>query len=422
MPKYISCLFLSSSLFLFPLSASHAAGFYIQEQSVSGLGNAFSGSTTNIRDASTIYFNPAGMTRVEGTNINVGVHALLPRGEIENDGSTIDFGGGPVALTGDGGDPYELTLIPNLFTSHQVNNDTWIGFGVTAPWGIGNDYSDNWFARSDSIESSLQTLNFTLAFGHQLNDWMAIGAGFDAQYARAMLESITIGGPGVEGVSTLEGESWTFGANAGLLLTPFGEQTRFGLHYRSEMKHDINGSLSLDGLGVSDFYTDGFAELDLPDIATAGIAHDLNDQWTVMGQVTWFGWENFDNIRAFSDAGPQVQFVEQNYNNTIALSAGVEYHWSDDLTLRAGYQFDETPSVDDARTTRTPDGDRHWIAGGMTYAIDDKWSLDLSGAYIAIRDESINVTRAAPTSTATIRGNVDGADVFIGALGVNYKF
>src|SRR5690606_2389260 len=131
---------------------ARAAGFYIQESSVSGLGSAFSGSTTSLGDASTVYFNPAGMTKLESAQISIGAHLLIPEATLTDTGSTFDFNGpfpggiGPVGGN-DGGDPYGSKLVPNLFLAAPLADGLWAGIGVTAPYGLGSDYNDGWFGR-----------------------------------------------------------------------------------------------------------------------------------------------------------------------------------------------------------------------------------------------------------------------------------
>ena len=54
-------IFLTCMFFATPIAA-HAAGFALIEQNASGMGNAYAGGSAIAEDASTIYFNPAGMT------------------------------------------------------------------------------------------------------------------------------------------------------------------------------------------------------------------------------------------------------------------------------------------------------------------------------------------------------------------------
>ncbi len=142
--KKISPRFLMLACATLLSSQSFAAGFYIQEQSVSGLGNAFAGSTVAARDASIIYYNPAGMTYLDGRHGNVAVHFLAPISDVDDKGSDA-----PLALPNgeDSDNPYDISPVPNLHYSHQFNDNWWGGVAVTAPFGLSNEYDDGWFGR-----------------------------------------------------------------------------------------------------------------------------------------------------------------------------------------------------------------------------------------------------------------------------------
>ncbi len=61
--------------------AVSAAGFALIEQSASGVGNAFAGGSASAEDASTIFYNPAGMTHLPGRQVVLGVHGDRPQHE-----------------------------------------------------------------------------------------------------------------------------------------------------------------------------------------------------------------------------------------------------------------------------------------------------------------------------------------------------
>jgi len=411
MKKILSTLALATCL----SSNAMAAGFYIQEQSVSGLGNAFAGQTAIARDASIIYFNPAGMTYLEGRQGNIGVHFIAPYSDVDNTGTTVAIGG-----LEDSENPYGVSPVPNLFYSHQLDDKNWVGFGVTAPFGLSNEYDDDWFGRFDSISSELLTLNFQPSYAHKVNDKLSIGAGVDIQYVDAELKSARFLGAGAEGVSTLEGDDISFGYNVGMMyeVTP---ETTLGLHYRSQVNHKLDGKISLEGTGTAfDGTNPGKANLNLPEMASLGLSHDLDDQWTIMGGATWFGWSNYERITAITDAGVVSQDQAQGYKNSWAFNIGAEYDYSDDWTFRGGVQYDQTPTTDGFRSTRTPDGDRIWVAGGATYNINSKMALDMAATYINVGEEDINLTRSAP-GTSVIDAENNG-HVGIIAVGLNYKF
>jgi long-chain fatty acid transport protein len=421
--KILAASILSAAVLFAASQPTHAAGFYIQEQSVKGLGTAFAGSTTSIDDASTLYFNPAGMTKLEGAQANAGLHLLIPNGDLDDTGTVVPPGQ-PVG--GTSGNPYSLSPVPNLYGVMPLTDKVWGGIGVSAPFGLGNEYKDGWFGRYDSTESELKTINISPAVAFEATDWLSVGIGADLQYAEADLKSAIFVGAGAEGVSQLEGDDWSLGYNIGLQATPdFLPNTEFGIHYRSAMSHTLDGEINISGTGTpADSSRDGTADLNLPDIATFGVAHDITPKTRVMGQATWFGWNNFQDIDADTDIGADPAPVVQNYQTTWAFSVGAEHDLNDQWTVRAGYQYDETPTTDEFRTSRTPDGDRNWFSGGATYELNDKIDLDFAATYIVVGEETINVTRNTqvnPALASTVSADTSGS-VGIVAFGLNYKF
>lgn len=437
-PKsFVATLALCSALTAFANNDAQAAGFYIQEQSVAGLGSAFSGSTTSIDNASALYYNPAAITNLEGSNVQAGAHILAPHADLTNTGSTenIVLGGGAIT-GGDGGNPYSPTPVPNGYFSKQLNDRYWVGLGVSAPFGLANEYEHTWFGRYDSIKTELTVIDIQPTVAMKVTDNLSIGGGINLQHADAELTNAV--SDAVQGIGILKGDDWTIGYSIGAQYEPI-EGTVLGASYRSGISHTLEGKAIVQGTAVNDFSIDGEAALDLPDIATFGVSQDIGDKWTLMGQATWFGWKNFQDITTIAQeainttggggvinlvAGNQISSVVQNYDDTWAFSVGAEYEHSEDWTFRAGMQFDETPTNDQFRTSRTPDGDRTWLSGGFTHKVSDTIDFDLAGTYIWIDDEEINVTRNNSFSTATattVSADTEGS-VGIIAAGFSFKF
>ena len=410
-------LLLSASVGLLSIATlqnAQAAGFYIQEQSVKGLGYAFSGSSTSINDASTIYYNPAGMTRLDGAQMNGGAHLLKANADLNDNGSSNALG---APLGENPSNPYDAAVIPNLYGATPIlEGRAWIGFGISAPFGLANDYGETWFGRFDSTETELTTIDFQPSVAIKATEWLSLGLGVNVQYADAELKSVVRDAQ--EGISTLKENDISFGYTIGALAS-LCDGWDIGVNYRSGITHELDGTISLIGTAASDFNTSGTATLGLPDVATFGVGHDATEDLRLMAQATWFGWNNFQDITARNDAGATISQVVQNYQTTWAFAIGAEYELNEEWTLRGGYQYDETPTTDLFRTSRTPDGDRNWFSAGATYKLNDNLELDMAATYIDISEEKINVTRNS--GAATVRGTTDGS-VGIFALGVNYKF
>src|SRR5450759_4709410 len=134
-----------------------ASGFALIEQSGSGLGNAFAGGAASAEDASTIFYNPAGMSRLSGKQIVVAGSMIKPSAKFSDTGST------PAALqtanNGNGGDAGSWSLVPNAYFVMDVNPKTRVGLGINAPFGLQTQYDANWMGRFQAMKSKIQTTN-----------------------------------------------------------------------------------------------------------------------------------------------------------------------------------------------------------------------------------------------------------------------
>lgn len=426
-------------------TGAQAAGFYLQEQSVSGLGTAFAGAAADTPDASTVYYNPAGMTRLKQPEIYMGATLLLPRADFDNDGSTYTapaaLGGATSLLTGtDSGNPFDPAILPQMYGVLPVNEQIALGLGINAPFGLADDYDGDWVGRYNSTDSELKSISIQPTGAYKINNWLSIGAGVDIQYVYANLKSRipapTAGAPNSnnDGTLKLSGDDWSIGYNLGLQFYPT-DTTKIGLTYKTAVNHELEGDIDrlnpASGLlgGASGAFTTGpgTAKLSLPDIASLAISQQVDEKWTVLGSVNWYGWSAFDNIpvdsAALTGGGAETP---QNYDNSWGFAIGARYKLNDQWLLKGGFQYDQTPTTLPDRSTRVPDGDRMWFAGGFTYSMTPQIDLDVSGAYVDVSKERVDVVDSftyspGVTSTVNTQGDSSGG-VGILAAAIKYKF
>ncbi len=418
-----------------------AAGFYIQEQSATYQGLSFAGAAADPVDASTIYYNPAGMTYLDTPQLSTGASLIVPYARLRDEGSTAGTAATGFAQTSFSRDssstnPYDPTPVPHFFVAIPASEDKtwWLGFGVSAPFGLSNEYDNDFWGRYDSTQTSLSVIDYQPSIAWKPNNWLSVGGGLDYQRVEASLDNAipspaTAGGPtpATDGVQNLSGEGSNIGFNLGAILQPT-DTTRIGLTYRSQVNHDLQGRIIIRRpLGVAGGGTSvrigGDAELALPDFTTLAVSQDIGDKWTVQGHYIRFNWSVFDDIPVGLDNGGQSSTF-QNYKDTNAFAIGAKYKMDPEWTFMAGYQYDATPTTDGFRTTRTPDGDRNWFSAGAEYKYSDTVTLNLSGTYIRVGSEDINLTRSFPTvgnSSVQVRGSTE-SDIGILALGLSYKF
>lgn len=417
-----------------------AGGFFVEAQGAQGIGRAHAGAAAAAKDVSTIFFNPAGLTELAGPEAAAAGHIVRPRANVKDRGSTTrtaGTNGAFVSLLGDDGDPFEPTPVPNVyFAIPLMNSRLWLGLGVTAPFGFVTDYSSDFFGRYDSTYTRLTTANIAPTVALRIRDWASVGAGLDIQYANGALENaipdpLAPGGPtpGSDGHFRFEADDWSVGFNVGLLLKPL-PTTRLGLHYRSAVEHDLKGDVTVSGLtgplAQLNGTTRASAELNLPDILSFGVAHEVTPALTVLSQVSYFGWANFKQVRLrLVDESPDVVNL-QNYSDSWAVAIGAEYKLTGALTFRTGFQYDETPTVDEFRTTRVPDADRYWTAVGVSYRVSNRFTLDAAYAHLFVEKAPIDLSRTffegTPlTSTMRMKGIAKGSiDILSAQLRVQF--
>lgn len=388
---------------------ARATGFFVEQQSVEGVGRAQAGAAAAATDASTIFFNPAGMTRLSAAEASAGANVLFPHIRFRNNGSTAATPGTLGLLTryagGNGGNPGEVTAVPNGYValpiSPQNGRDLWIGVGLNFPFGLSAKYDKNWFGRYDSIKSQLKTINVSPVIAYRVNEYIALGGGIDFQHAGARLTSaipnpFAPGGPspGTDGLFDLKGKDNSFGYNVGLLFQPFAG-TRIGLHYRSPMSYRLHGRVRTTGLtgplAMQNGSRSASADLHLPDMISFGVAQQVGHKWTLLAGVIWSGWDRFHEIRVKTNNGQPDLVRLQNYRDSYALSIGAEYALTQRIVLRSGFQYDRTPTRDSTRNTSLPDGDRYWFAAGASYEVRNWLALDFAAAYVPFEKGHVNL-------------------------------
>lgn len=414
---------------LIAVGQAHAAGYYLQEQSVRGTGRAYSGEVAD-QGVSSLWWNPASIAR-SGREAYVGMHAIFVDATVENHGSTITYPGGvtvPVSGEPRAFNPIQNGVAPNFAIATPVGERFALGLSVAAPHNFTTEYRPNSWARYDALTSRLTTADIQVSGAWQVNDWLDLGVGVSGQYAEAKLSTAypNLSPVAPDGVSQLSGDGWDFGWSAGA-QAHLGAMT-LGASYRSAMEHDLDGRVLVMGLlgpiSPANMDTSGSAQFSTPWIATLGARWQATDKLTLNAQVQRIGWSEFDDIEVSFPGGGET--LAQDYKDVTSGGVGLDYAVNDRLTLRTGVQYDPTPTPDDARTARVPDGDR-WLYGvGATAKVSDRMSFDAALAYIDFKDSAVNHDTnfygGTPAATTTrLRGEVQG-EGYVLSLGLRTSF
>lgn len=388
-------------------SSGHAgaAAFFLPYQGASSIGNSLAGSAALGEDATTVYFNPAGMSRLQTRQVSIAGHYVDPTFRYSDTGST-----GPGAFTGgNGGDFAPNTFLPTLFAVLPVG--AWrFGLGISAPWGSKTDYEAGWRGRFQADFTELKTINVNPSASYQVADWLSVGAGLNYLRAEADIErSLLLPGPS-EGRVRLTGKDSAWGFNLGVLINPT-PATRVGLSYRSRVDLDLGGRQRVTLASGAEFAAQTFdirADLSLPAMTALSVVHDVNDRWALLGDITFYQWGVIQQlVPRNASTGAAGTPLDLKFRDSKRLSAAVNYRLGEAWLLRAGLAWDQAPvSTAEDRTANQPDSDRTWVSLGARWDVSAAHRLDFAYAYVRLAPASINHT---VTSAGTLRGDYDNS-------------
>lgn len=406
-----------------------AAAFQLTGQSASGVGMANAGAAAAAEDASTLYYNPAGMTYLsEGHNISIAATVLDRSTRFTNDGSSRL--GGVYPLGSDGGDGGGTHVVPAMYYSYSLTKDWRLGLAINPTFADETEYDKNFVGRYSGLKTKIRIVNFNPSVAYKVND--ALSLAFGINYAKADVEfNQAVPFPNnpanPDGMGVLKGDATGWGYNFGAMFQPT-KDTRLGLSYRSKIKFDLEGSqnVQIPGLGtvIDRSIT---ADLTTPDTASLAVHHQLNPMWAVLADYTWTGWSKLQKLEPLTSTGARaVAPLRYNFKDTYRVGLGTTYQLNDQWMLRMGVAFDKGAVPDDAsRTMTVPDQDRTWLALGAKWKITPKASLDVGYAHIFVKEARTarnvynNASEAAVVQT--VRGKFETSVDYL-SLQLNYAF
>ena len=429
---------IASSVILGSSENVAAVGFALEHQSVSNLGYAFAGGAANAEDASTIYWNPAGITRLPRRQVVVGVNAIDGSARFTDQGTTSPAGPAFPITGGTGGNPVGLNWVPNLYFATDLVPDLKAGIGINAPFGLKTKYPAEWMGRYQAIDSVLESININPAIAWKVRDNVSLGGGLNFQYFKATLSNaIDFGaacfgsafgpaacaGAGIlpqtrDGIAKLSGNSWSVGWNVGALFE-MSPDVRLGIAYRSSIKHEIKGHAtfsnpSLPGpfaaLTAGAANTGARSTVKTPDSLSVSFYDQVSPKWALLADATWTGWSKFKELRVRFDNGSPDAVTPENWRNTVRVSLGAGYKMNGQWRLRGGIAYENSAIPDAFRTARIPDNAHTLLGFGANYTISKTSSFDLGYVHAFVKDAGVN--NSVP-GAGTLVGNYKvSADVF----------
>lgn len=448
---------------------AEAGGLAVNEASARLTGTGYSGTAALAEDASMAWYNPAGLTRLEGgsavfSGSAIKLDALVSVDEATSWGqSGITGAYGNMDAQGGG-----LIAVPNFHIAQKVHEKVALYLGVVAPWGDQTDYAADSAVRYVGTLSELRTININPAVAIGPWEGFSFGVGFNAQYARGRFNQqfalptrpiLQAGDINAQ----IKATDWAFGWNAGLLYE-FEDLFRIGVGYRSFVNHTIEGTAQfrtpqipggllsgIPGLPSIGLAADTRTGLSIPQSVTISGVWNALDWLQVLGDLQWTDWSrlqaldtSFRNYRArLSDTDipladlekllpplaaigellPEQDLIYENFRDTWRATIGFQFFPTDKLTLRLGGGFDQSPVYNVNRTLRLPDANRWILSTGFGLEILPGIFADFAYAhyFVGTGDVTINETNQTIDASSLMASVEGSANVYGLQLTYNWK-
>jgi len=374
-----------------------AAGFALNEQSVSGMGTGFAGRSSSAEDASTVYGNPAGMSRIKREQVSVGAAAIVAKTDISGRGT---FGGS------NDGDMVPFVGVPMGYYVKPLDDNWTVGFGLYAPFGLVTDYESGFAGRYWGDKSHVAVVTLQPTVSYAFNERVSIGFGPTFNRLEGELTSATLNRatPGRnDGEVKIKGDDTAVGFNVGVLVQAT-DDTRVGLTYHSKVKYKLDGHTKVEGSGFGPFNGskyDASLDIDTPESVDFSVTHELNQDWTLYAGSTWTRWSRLKEISVENDGVPAALrssigtiTEEQNWHDTWSHAVGAAYKLNKQWTLRTGFSVDQSPTNNTNRSPRIPTGDRAILSLGAGWSPTDDLTFDFAYSYLKEEDTKINLVSA----------------------------
>jgi long-chain fatty acid transport protein len=390
-------------------STSHAAGFAIDYEGARALGMATAGSAA-AEDATTIFYNPAGMTFLRRDQAIVGGDIFLLHDRFSNSGSTIL--GGTMATPGDNGlQAISPAVLPWLYAAHRVSDDVVVGVGLFAPAGLRTDYGQAFVGRYQNILTSLTAIDLNPSVAYRPWSWLSLGGGITLEYASLRLTQALDFGSGCaaalgiaacqgafnlspgrnDGITQLSGHTVSPGFNIGALAELL-LGTRLGVAYRSGTTNYFNSAtetfsvapnarafLTAAGMPAALTGSSAATKLQLPGRISFGLRQEFSKELELLFDATLTMWNVFKttNVTAANPITGVNVTIDQNYHDAWRFALGGSYNAAVNWIMRAGIAYDQTPVPLSMVQAALPDRDRVYLTLGTSVQLSRVWALDV---------------------------------------------
>lgn len=382
-----------------------AGGLFIYEVASSDVAFASAGWSARADEPSTVFTNPAGMSRFTCRAVELGAEPIFASVRfVPNDETTVH---------GDDGNADAWIPSGSFYYIQPVNESINFGIASLGYFGSKLNFNHDWVGRYYVTKAVLQGFSLIPAVSYKISDSLSIGVGANVMYGilhqkaaiNNLIDQLDDGNVGVKG------SAWGWGAVLGLLWE-VNPCTRFGIQYLSELKlkfdekphfNDIGPFLELilDATGVLNSRVK--IDINVPQSLIFSVYHDIDSCWSVMADLGWQQWSRFQQATiTLSDPAQRSLTFTPKLKDTWHAALGAEYRYSCAWTFMTGIAYDSSAVSNKNRPLNLPVGKQWRFGAGAEWQYSDTLAFGFCYEFQTEGDLPVNAHRGP------LAGHVDG--------------
>jgi len=407
------CLKLFSVLFLLGATpALFGSGFGLFEGSARG--NALGGLTGSADDPAAVFFNPAGITQLDGVHGMAGISLINPYADMD----VTSIYGGPTV-----GASYEDNWFtpPHIYYTRQLNEKLWLGLGLFSRFGLGSEFQPGWEGRYSNVNTNIETLSFNTNLAIKVDDKLSVAFGLTYMWLSAEFDldidaSRFMVNPAYNDPATntfdvrqvIEGQSYGYGYNFAVHFRPT-DKWSFGASFQSEVQHDVDEAVAHFTKPAAPLPATWFVDsnvvvdtIDLPSFLFLGATYKHSDKLAFSAGAIQTGWGSLQQLvfnyetpfLVIPGLGLSLDTVSRdlNWEDVWRYHFGAEHGLGKDRTFIWSYTYDESPIPDETISYLLPANNRNLIGLGYGFPMHlgkHSYLVQLSYTYLWMESREI---------------------------------
>ncbi len=410
---------------------AQSQGFSVYEQGSCTMAMAGAAVANPCGDASSLFFNPAGLVETEGVTISAGASVIAAQGSFTSDytGTQTELQNSPIP-------------VPHLYGAWGATSDLAVGLGVYVPYGLETEWPKDWDGAFEGYDNGVESIYIQPTVAYKITDRIRVGGGpilgigslklnqrIDASQQRVSggdtdtpEDDVYLGDLGIPhhtafADASLEGSgALGYGGHIGITVQAT-DRIQFGARYVTPVKFEYEGEASFEqvdtglrlpannpltgGTPVSlDFLLESSfvqgsgplveqsieTKLTMPAQVVAGVSVAPIDGLLLLADYQWTGWSSFDSIPLDFEKDALDRTRKEGFENTHAVRVGTSYDLSEAFTLRAGYLYNQSAAPDRAVTPLLPEANRNHLTAGLGWRATDIFEVNVAYQYLGQND------------------------------------